>query len=105
MGSDHVPHSSPPTLSAGTVPVRESDLGQRLYERFLRTESVNGLAGAAKVQPSFVPIDFLLVTEQAGTFEDALAAMRWADKVRCPWMLACEWTESGSPTRELHLAL
>lgn len=102
-----MPHSSPPPLSAGTVPVRESDLGQRLYERFLRTESVNGLAGAAKVQPSFVPIDFLLITEQAGTFEDALAAMRWADKVRArpPRLPTCERTESGRPTRGLCLAL
>ena len=65
----------------GTKPVEESDLGQRFFERFLRAENVNGLAGPMKVQPGFVPIDFLLVEEYATTFDDALAAMRYADKV------------------------
>jgi hypothetical protein len=35
--------------------------------RFLRLENVNGLAGPRKVQPSFVPIDMLLVPEQVNT--------------------------------------
>jgi len=34
-----------------------------------------------KLKPSFVPIDFLLVPQQATTFDEALDALRWGDKI------------------------
>jgi hypothetical protein len=78
------------TYGAGTraLSLRQSDalsnpgnFCHRHFERFLRKEDVNGLAGPATQFPPFVPIDFLLVAEQATTFEEALAAIRWTDKI------------------------
>jgi len=57
------------------------DYDTTALERFIRREDVNGLAGAATIEPDFVPIDFLLVKEQATTFDEALDCMRWADKI------------------------
>jgi len=63
------------------APVVLSDLVHDFYDHFLRKEDVNGLAGAKKLKPSFVPIDFLLVPQQATTFDEALDALRWGDKI------------------------
>ena len=63
------------------LPLQPNDREQTALERFLRREDVNGLAGAATIEPDFVPIDFLLVKEQATTFDEALDSMRWADKI------------------------
>ena len=57
------------------------DREQSFFERFHRVEDVSGLAGARKEYPDFVPIDFLLVQEQAMTLDEALDATRWADKL------------------------
>ncbi len=65
---------------AVTVPAIQ-DVLLPFFERLLRKEDVNGLAGPPKQQAHFVPIDFLLVAEQATTFDAAIDAMRWADKL------------------------
>jgi thiol-disulfide isomerase/thioredoxin len=51
------------------------------FQRFLRKEDVNGLAGPAKVYPGFVPIDFLLIPERVTTLREGVDALRWADKL------------------------
>jgi thiol-disulfide isomerase/thioredoxin len=61
--------------------ISTGDLIHDFYDHFLRKEDVNGLAGPAKTKPGFVPIDFLLVPEQATTFDEAIDALRWADKI------------------------
>lgn len=51
------------------------------FQRFLRKEDVNGLAGPAKVYPGFVPIDFLQIPEWVGSLQGGIDALRWADKL------------------------
>mmetsp|Transcript_7246 Transcript_7246/g.21392 ORF Transcript_7246/g.21392 Transcript_7246/m.21392 type:complete len:5155 (-) Transcript_7246:1654-17118(-) len=51
------------------------------FQRFLRKEDVNGLAGPHKVYPDFVPIDFLLVPERVDSLQAGVDALRWADKL------------------------
>ena len=51
------------------------------FERLLRLEDVNGLAGSPLFIPRYVPIDFLLVPKRVTKFEEALAAIRYCDKL------------------------
>ncbi|KAH8066222.1 hypothetical protein JL722_639 [Aureococcus anophagefferens] len=50
-------------------------------DRLLRRGSVDKFAGAAMSSPRYVPVDFLAVRARALTLDEALDAMRWADRV------------------------
>ncbi|KAK7249807.1 plasma membrane protein [Aureococcus anophagefferens] len=50
-------------------------------DRLLRRGSVDKFAGAAMSSPRYVPVDFLAVRARASTLDEALDAMRWADRV------------------------
>ena len=65
----------------GVTPLTPENKEHTLLERFLRKEDISGLAGARTQYPDFVPVDFLLVPEQATTFDQAVDALRWADKL------------------------
>eukprot|EP00729_Bicosta_minor_P009922 gene9922-5877_t len=65
----------------GVAPLTAKNKEHTLLERFLRKEDISGLAGARTQYPDFVPVDFLLVPEQATTFDHAVDALRWADKL------------------------
>ena len=54
---------------------------QPLYDRLLRKENVDGLAGAPIQIPAYVPIDYLQIQRTVETFEEALTALRWCDKM------------------------
>ena len=68
-------------LDEKTETLAERHREQTYFERFLRLEDISGLAGARTEYPDFVPVDFLLVTEQATTLDEAIDATRWADKL------------------------
>jgi len=67
--------------AAAAARIAKRDCEHTTFERFLRLEDVNGLAGPAITNPGYVPIDFLLLPERATTFAEGLAALRWADKL------------------------
>ncbi|KAL6068400.1 Component of oligomeric Golgi complex 3 [Balamuthia mandrillaris] len=51
------------------------------FDRLLREEDVDGLAGAPIRLPKYVPVDLLQLPGRVDTFEDALAAIRYCDKM------------------------
>eukprot|EP01087_Luapelamoeba_hula_P004848 TRINITY_DN1482_c0_g1_i1.p1 TRINITY_DN1482_c0_g1~~TRINITY_DN1482_c0_g1_i1.p1 ORF type:complete len:4317 (-),score=602.49 TRINITY_DN1482_c0_g1_i1:51-13001(-) len=78
------------TYSTAAPPALELDDGsppnyqwgmQPFYERLLRTEDVDGLAGLPVRLPKYVPVDMLQLPARADTFEEALAAIRYCDKM------------------------
>lgn len=52
-----------------------------LFDRLTREDDVNGLAGAPIVLPKYVPVDFLMLPTHALTLEDAIAAIRFCDRL------------------------
>eukprot|EP01083_Nonionella_stella_P030773 84290_1 len=51
------------------------------FDRLPRKDDTDGLAGAPVIFPKFVPINTMLVPERSNNFEDALAGIRWCDKL------------------------
>lgn len=50
-------------------------------DRLVRLEDVNGLAGAPVIQPKYVPVDFLQLPVRVTCLEDAVAAIRYTDRL------------------------
>lgn len=52
-----------------------------LFDRFRRLDDVDGLAGAPIVLPKYVPIDFSLIPKRVSVLDDAIAAIRYCDRL------------------------
>ncbi len=51
------------------------------FERLIRSEDVDGLAGCPVKLPKYVPVDMLQLPGKVTNFEEALAAIRYCDKM------------------------
>jgi len=74
----------PPTLNVTTVETATKPFDWRLhplYDRFLRLQSVEGLAGVAEPDPEFVPIDFLQIPERCRTIDQVIDALQRCEDV------------------------
>lgn len=83
----------PPPLSLVDLPEASSRAGYAqvdkkkdqvllpFLDRLIREDDVNGLAGAPIVLPKYVPIDYFLIPRVARTLEDAVAAIRFCDRL------------------------
>ena len=58
------------------------------FDTLLRTEDVDGLAGTAIEASSYIPTDLLQVPQKVTNFAEALAAVRYCDKL-CT-LLSCQ---------------
>lgn len=76
--------------SAGTPPPLHLDDGNKVdyqwglhpfYDRLLREEDVDGLAGLPIKLPKYVPVDMLQLPAKVTNFDEALAAIRYCDKL------------------------
>ena len=73
-----------------------------LFDRFVRTESVENLAGPAEVVPIFRPIQFTSIPEQTNSVDEVMAALRYCDQL-CT-LLAYQ-TETIKNTYMLRIAM
>ena len=77
--------SSSSSALAGAGFGRDANASQHIlgpfYDRIKRDDDVNGLAGAPIVLPQYVPVDFLLLPKHALNLEDAIAAIRYCDRL------------------------
>jgi hypothetical protein len=76
--------ASPRPLQLHGNTTRNSSMGSALhpfFNRLVRIEDVNGLAGAPVVLPKYVPVDFLQLPLKINTLEDAVAAIRYTDRL------------------------
>ena len=59
-------------------------MGSMLFpfcDRLVRIDDVNGLVGAPLVNPKYVPVDYLQIPVKIRNLEDAVAAIRYTDRL------------------------
>lgn len=61
--------------------IEQQHVQQPYMDRLVRSEDVDGLAGAPIVLPQYVPVDFLLMPKRAANIEEAIAAIRFCDRL------------------------
>lgn len=75
---------NPRELILSNNKVGDSTMGSMLFpfcDRLVRLDDVNGLAGAPVVNPKYVPVDYLQIPVKIRNLEDAVAAIRYTDRL------------------------
>ncbi len=75
--------ANPPfvNLTSGNSTSQSDSIFHPFYDRLLRKDDVDGLAGAPIVLPKYVPIDYLKLPVRVNNLEDAVAAIRYCDRL------------------------